>query len=766
MIQQTKKPRWWSWLFLLLVSILSATNTSIEFAPLFSNPAQADVMSPEEYEDSLTGAAWVRSGYLYIHYLRENPTEYPEWSVWAWQKVPVDNDGTTFNWVREDQSGKIAEIDLNAPRFSGATKVGFLIVLTASMSRKTGMWTSDSNGDVYITNVPSHVRNDGSIHIFATQGNSINYTFFYEGAEAEDPYANDMGQFTSKSNVNSNATSAYLPPKTSPDFYQNAGIGYQIQVASYADSNGDGFGDIQGIINKLSYIKGLNVDVIWLTPVQECESYHGYDTLDYYAIDERFGTLRDYRRLMYEAHKLDIRVVMDLVVNHTSLNNVWFRKSVQLLTGKDINKKDIDYRNFYHWRYSLTELAEPWYRFGTTNYYYYAKFASNMPELNYDYQGTRDAMVDVAKYWLGFGLDGFRIDAVKHVYMKDEVAVNSSDVVTDISDKGDYSSDRGKNLNFFKEFSSRIKALYPDTFIVGENFDGWDERIAPYYSGMDSLFDFAGYYHMVYNTFYDSGENDANTQANSKVPAKLNRYHNARQNGKAINSIFTSNHDVERMINHVNNNLSGSQSAVSESHRAVTSANAATAIAKAQVYAAGQILQPGLTWIYYGDELGMAGNIIPNDGVNSPTSAIGEEWNEDRWYRQPMKWKATSDDSTTGYGFNGYSVEWDTYNRDTLKSVEEQDADPNSMLRFFKTLTELKSNSVYKNTFIYGTYTGVSSSAKVFSFQVSGSGHTIKVYVNFGTSQVSINAGGTLLFGHNGSTTSNLTSYGVAVVKM
>jgi glycosidase len=160
------------------------------------------------------------------------------------------------------------------------------------------------------------------------------------------------------------------------------------------------------------------------------------------------------------------------------------QKSVNLKKGTDGFGHEIDYRSFYHWQYDPTHaLEDPWHRFGTTNNYYYAKFATGMPELNFDYQGTRDAMVDVAKYWAAFGVDGFRIDAVKHVYMADEVTQASGDAI--VAD-GVYSSNRTKNVNFFKELNFRIKSVYPNVFLVGENFDGWDQQIAPYYEGMDS----------------------------------------------------------------------------------------------------------------------------------------------------------------------------------------------------------------------------------------------------------------------------------------
>ena len=188
-------------------------------------------------------------------------------------------------------------------------------------------------------------------------------------------------------------------------------------------------------------------------------------------------------------------------------------KGAQVAQGLDLYGNNIDYRDLYHWRYSTSTLQEPWYRFADTNYYYYGKFASSMPELNYDNQTTRDFMIDVAKYWLGFGVDGFRIDAVKHVYMADEVTPKSGDTITQ---DGEYSANLTKNLNFFKEFSSRLKSVYPDAYIVGENFDGWDQRIAPYLAGMDSLLDFPGYYHFVNNN-YHRYENNAYNEANSVV---------------------------------------------------------------------------------------------------------------------------------------------------------------------------------------------------------------------------------------------------------
>lgn len=742
---------------------LSSLPSTSEPSSTSQTSVPVDELSPSEYEEQLSFAPWTKSDHLYIHYYRKDASSLDDWALWVWQKVPLDLAGFRIDYSRTDQSGIIFEVDLSDERLDGVTKLGFLIVLKSSMAQTAAHWTSDSGGNVYLDDVQNIKRPDGTIHLFATEGRSSLYTQIYEGSNFQNPYEGDDGQLSSVANVNSSDTSKFSPAPTSVDFKENAVVGYQIQVATFADSDGDGLGDLRGIIDKLDYLESLNINALWLTPIQDSESYHGYDTIDYYRIDRRFGTIEDYRELIYKAHQKDIRVIMDLVVNHTSKNNHWFLKSAQVAQGKDLNDNIIDYRNLYHWRYSTSELEEPWYKFADTNYYYYGKFASSMPELNYDNQTTRDFMVDVAKYWLGFGVDGFRIDAVKHVYMADEVTAKSSDTITI---DGEYSANLTKNLNFFKEFSNRIKNVYPDAYIVGENFDGWDQRIAPYLQGMDSLLDFPAYYHFVNNNFHGY-ENSAYAEANSVVANKINIF-NQQRDDRAIISTFTSNHDVERMINHVNNDYSGSGSSVTETHRPIVSATASDAIDKAKAYGAAMLLQPGLSFIYYGDELGMSGNISPNDGVNSPADAVGNDWNEDRWYRQPMKWVPITDtnqDYVIDFTFSGYTIDYDDYNRLHLDSVEEQALDEDSMLAYFKALTSFKNS--YKNFFgtgTYGTYQGPALPQHAFAYSLTSGSKKLTIIINHGNDFSVSGISGDLVLSLNDDTNpSNLRRHGVAV---
>ncbi|HOJ45309.1 MAG TPA: alpha-amylase family glycosyl hydrolase [Bacilli bacterium] len=755
------------------ISSSGSTSSSTTSTSLVS-VSEGSSVDNEDYEASMS---WSQPNHLYIHYKRivDTMDEYSAWTIWAWQKAPYDLGGLQIEWTLKDQSGVIAALD-----FSGATveneghlyqsgqamnqitRLGFLIVLRSSMQPGSpGMWTSDGGTDIYINDFNTHIRPDGSIHIFAVQGAVSDFEFSYTGTEASDPYANDTGQLESISNVNS-SQSSFARAKTSPDFYGQVGSGYQIFVRSFADSDGDGEGDIRGITQKLDYIEALGVKALWLTPVHKSETYHGYDVTDFYMIDPSIGTLTDYAELIYEAHARDIRVVMDLVVNHTSTQNVWFQKSINLKTGTDSAGNEIDYRHFYHWRYDPTHaLQAPWHRFGTTNYYYYGKFATGMPELNYDYQGTRDAMVDVAKYWAAFGVDGFRIDAVKHIYMADEATGSQGDIIVEDYDANtdtDYSSNRTKNVNFFKEFNFRIKSVYPDMFLVGENFDGWDARMAPYYEGMDSQFDFHNYYHLV-NMMH--GIESGSPQAEAAVYATKYNTHFKTYRNQPINSPFTSNHDLPRVLNHVmGDKINASEVKAAQTVSAITYQ---TALNKALAFNATTLLLPGTSWIYYGDELGMTGNWVLNDDT---TSYPGTDYHVDRWYRQPMKWANTPTSFDTGYMFEGYTVMHDGVNStNTVQGATEQMANADSMFSRLKAINDYKHQNT---TLINGTYGAISTGrSDIFSFQVQGDGGTYYIYVNFGSTTQNgyRNGGSTLGLSINGATTDSLPGYSAVVLR-
>ena len=760
---------------LSLSSSSSSTSSSSSSTSSASSSTSLSSMSSVEEVDYEASMTWQQSGKLYLHYNRSTEaqpalfSDYQDWAIWAWQKSPLDLSGVLIDWSFIDQSGVVAELDFSGSTptainhliqtgqtMNQVTRVGFLIVQKSSMTRGVGMWTSDGGTDMYINDFNTHIRPNGTVHIFALTGRVSEYSFSYTGTIAEDPYANDVGQFESTSNVNSSNRNNFPQAITSQDFYNHVGVGYQIFVRSFADSDDDGEGDIRGIIENLDYIEGLGAKVIWLTPINASETYHGYDVTDYYGIAPRLGSALDFAELVYKAKQKDIRVMMDLVVNHTSTQNAWFQNAVNLRKGINLRGEEIDYRNFYHFKYhpSHTDtLGSSWHRFSTTNYYYYGKFATSMPELNFDYQGTRDAMVDVAKYWLALGVAGFRIDAVKHVYMADEVPVEVGDALQGLSEDDPYRANETKNLNFFKEFNYRLKSIYPNAIIVGENYDGWDERIAPYYEAMDSQLDFQHYFHLQ-NMFYglEPGVSNPQTQA-YKFETKYTSVFSAYR-PQFINAPFTSNHDLPRVPNYV---MGSVQNNGVSAKSVLTTNDYQQALPKAMLHNAATILMPGLSWIYYGDELGMTGNVSLNDD--------GTNFHQDRFYRQPFKWSNTGSEYDTGYTFEGYQIAWDAINNSSaVQGALEQRNSATSMHRLVSSLSQLKHQEADLINGRFEAFSTGENNGNVMSYRIIGRTKTYFIYLNFGSNSATIpSLGTTNVFQWNNATSTNLPAYSVLV---
>ena len=186
---------------------------------------------------------------------------------------------------------------------------------------------------------------------------------------------------------------------------------YEIFVRSFNDSNGDGIGDFNGITQKLDYLQELGVTAIWLMPIFPSPSYHGYDVTDYYDVNPQYGTMDDFKTLVEEAHKRDIRIIIDLVINHTSDKHPWFKEA-----KKDPNSP---YRDWYIWSKTDPKYLGPWGErvwHSSTSGFYYGIFEAFMPDLNYKNPAVTDEMKKVASFWLkDIGVDGFRLDAAKHL---------------------------------------------------------------------------------------------------------------------------------------------------------------------------------------------------------------------------------------------------------------------------------------------------------------------------------------------------------------
>lgn len=784
---------------------------------------------------------WSKPGHVYFHYNRGDKAGYEKFCLWIWNNN-TDTDGTLWafsdpktqvsdtlklvpmsdHWMTnqeigldggatmyKDNFGVICDVDINSPALVGGKvkknkdgswpanekasyatcdDLGFLFPQMDSMNGDTH-WTSDGGKDNDIDDwrVETNwrdVEGGKALHIFLSTGSLTRWSYFAGSGIPEvkkNPMEEDHeGKYSSKTEK---IADNYGVSSTSEAF-KKLGVGYQVFVGSFRDSNHDGFGDLRGVIDSLDYFEKLGVNVLWLTPIQKSGAYHGYDIDDYYAVDPKFGTIADYRELIYKAHQKGIKVLMDLVLNHTSKSNVWFTKSQWGVNsgapGAETDNTGIDWRNVYTWKYKNdmvwqadrtpdgTAIAKPvhyskirvedaakdrfgpsWYKDGESDYYYYGKFGSSMPEINYENADTRKLVIDMAKYWLSFGLDGFRLDAVKHIYMKDEVDDTGSDIIiTDVGSKEaydeekgkritqpyDYSSDLTKNVAWWKHFSNELKKVYPNCFLVGENFDGYGNRVSPYFQGLDSQFDFANYYHipaklLAYGAsgygqsemeeVFTPARSDKTTVYTDGVP---DSNFPGGKRGDFIDGAFTSNHDVMRAINQASGPITdaaGNTTAV----ECVT--GTPDEIRKAKIHAAATILHPGISWIYYGDELGMSSN------TNTHIDTYGNENSMDIWYRQPMMWmdNAIRPNYRSGeYYFS--SDKYDSYNKQLFSKglgVKSDNTSSNEMFAWYKDLCEIK------NMYPAGSNVDYSaSSGNVLAMHVTGNGPELMIYLSTG----------------------------------
>lgn len=204
----------------------------------------------------------------------------------------------------------------------------------------------------------------------------------------------------------------------------NNRVFYEVFVRSFYDSDGDGIGDLQGVIQKLDYLQELGVTGLWLMPVAQSPSYHGYDVMDYYAIEQDYGTNEDFLALMEAAHERDMVVIVDLVMNHTSNQHPWFIASAE---------GDPDYADFYIWEEQPGRYTSPW---GSNVWhprdgrYYYGLFWEGMPDLNYENPAVTAEMQKVIDFWLEeMGVDGFRLDAIRHLIEDGSVQENTPETL-------------------------------------------------------------------------------------------------------------------------------------------------------------------------------------------------------------------------------------------------------------------------------------------------------------------------------------------------
>lgn len=355
------------------------------------------------------------------------------------------------------------------------------------------------------------------------------------------------------------------------------GTCYEVFVRSFFDSNGDGKGDLNGLIAKLDYIndgnpnstKSLGANCIWLMPITSSPSYHGYDTTDYYTINKDYGTNDDFKKFVSEAHKRGIKVLTDLVLNHTSNQHPWFQQA-----SADPNSP---YRNYYIFQpnnpgYQNLNGGPAFYKNPKGSDYYFAQFGGDLPDLNWRNPAVVTEMEKVIKYWLSdMDVDGFRLDAVRYLI-----------------EDGQNQADTPETKALLRDLEKYIKSVKPDAFTIGEVYTNLP--IDSYYPDqLDEYFAFN-----LADQFVKSGASgttgfiDTAKTVYSSLPYQ--RF-----------GIFLSNHDQIRILD-----------------------QPGITLPKMEVLATSYLTMPGLPFVYYGEEIGMLGR-KPDEQIRTPMQWTGDK---------------------------------------------------------------------------------------------------------------------------------------------
>lgn len=505
---------------------------------------------------------------------------------------------------------------------------------------------------------------------------------------------------------------------------------YQIYPRSFCDSNGDGIGDLNGITSRLDYLKELGIDVIWLSPVyQSPNDDNGYDISDYRAIMKEFGSMEDYDRMLSEAHKRGIKIMMDLVVNHTSDEHAWFVES-----RKD---KDNPYRDYYIWREGK-DGKEPnnwgscfggpaWEYDAATDMYYLHLFSKKQPDLNWENEKVRDEVFDMMTWWCEKGIDGFRMDVISMISkvsgLPDGEAGKSG-----YGNFGPFVQNGPRVHEFLQEMNKKVLSRY-DLITVGE-CSGVTVEEAKKYAASDGrelsmVFQFE---HMD----LDGGEsfkwNDRKIKL-SELKQVLSKWQTQLE-GKAWNSLYWCNHDQPRMLSRLGND--------SGRYREASAKMLATCLHMMQ----------GTPYIYQGEELGMTNYPFQSldefrdiESINAyhelTEKGIVEKEDMFRYIsykgrdnaRTPVQW-----DDSQNAGFTT-GTPWIPVNPNyTEVNAKEQLGRRDSVFHYYKELIRLRKEH---EIIVYGQYELLNpENEEVYAYRRKLNGQELLVICNFSENDI------------------------------
>ena len=512
-------------------------------------------------------------------------------------------------------------------------------------------------------------------------------------------------------------------------------VAYQIYPKSFYDSNGDGIGDVPGIIEKLDHLAELGVDIIWLSPIYASPlADQGYDISDYYSIDPRFGTLKDVDRLLAEAHKRGMYILMDLVVNHCSDEHEWFKKACEdpdgkygkyfyIVDRKEGEKLPCNWRSYFG--------GPVWDKLpGYTDKYYLHVFHKKQPDLNWENPELREEIYKMVNWWLDRGLDGFRLDAIINI----KKALPFKDYEPDRLDRLSSIHAMLHDANGVGEFLSELRdrTFKPhNAFTVGEVFDEKPEELPDFIGDngyFSSMFDFDAH---VF------GQSQKGWQENYDITPDDFRECIFRTQKKIRDIGFISNiienHDEPRGVSRY----------IPEGECSVTAKKALAAV---------YFLLRGLPWIYQGQELGMENirltsinevdDISSVDAYYTAISAgfsekqalrLVEKYGRDN-ARTPFQWDGSEQAGfTTGQPWLAVNPNYKEIN------LEAEKKDPDSVFSFYKKLIALRKSEAYKETLVYGEFAPYLASAhNLIGYFRRSPEQTLLILANFQTRPVRV----------------------------
>lgn len=460
--------------------------------------------------------------------------------------------------------------------------------------------------------------------------------------------------------------------ETSSEIWLKDAVVYQIWPRSFRDTNGDGSGDFKGIIEKIPYLENLGINTIWLTPVFEAPSYHGYDFQEFYAVESDYGTMADFEALVAAAKRRGIRIIADIVINHISTESDWFKRSV---------RGEIPYRDFFMWEDRLPEgpwgkpWATPdrpeegynkpfwvWFWNDQRKAFYYGAFSGSQPDLNLKNPEVLSEIDKVVDFWTQKGFSGLRLDAVRYGVEDGPSPLQS---------------DSEGNLKFWREFQQRVKARHPNVYTIGEIWAA-TETIARYDDqgrGLNQAFDF-DFGYSIQRAFESALRTQGEGEGAAFAAVMNDHFDRKLRTGARLEFFapFLSNHDQMRFMHTLDNDMR-----------------------KMRIAATLLLTGVGTPYIYYGEEIGMTQvdgtpddlfkrapmqwHPGPNLGFSDPDSEgrITRTWVDDpKWFpwrqNHDSWWQRWTTSETFGRGH----------------TVQEQLAEPRSLLNFYRHLIALR----------------------------------------------------------------------------